>query len=109
MRLLRLSMVSAGVLCASVHAQVRTIPEQAKAGEIRHVHEALVSISGVELRLAPGAQIRDESNRVIVPTAVPPGVQVRYLLDDEGLVRQVWILTPEEAKRQAVKNEAVSN
>jgi len=91
------------VLSASAHAQLRAIPEHAKGGEIRHVQESIVSIDGVELRLAPGAQIRDEANRLVIPTAVPAGAQVKYLLNDEGLVRQVWILTPAEAKREAVK------
>jgi hypothetical protein len=100
---MRLFAVLILVLSASAHAQLRTIPEQAKGGEIRHVQESIVSISGVELRLAPGAQIRDEANRLVVPTAVPAGAQVKYLLNDEGLVRQVWILTPAEAKREAVK------
>jgi hypothetical protein len=109
MELLRLFIASACLLSASAHAQLRTIPGEAKGGEIRHVQDTIVSINGVELRLAPGAQIRDESNRILVPTAVPAGAQVKYLLNDEGLVRQVWILTPEEAKPQAVKNEAANN
>jgi hypothetical protein len=97
------------VLTALAHAQVRSIPGDAKRGEIRHVQEAIVSIDGVQQRLAPGAQIRDQDNRLLVPTAVPAGAQVRYLLNDQGQVRQVWILTPAEAKRQAVKKEAAKN
>jgi hypothetical protein len=100
---MRLFAVLILVLSASAHAQLRAIPEQAKGGEIRHVQESIVSINGVELRLAPGAQIRDEANRLVVPTALPSGAQVKYLLNDEGLVRRVWILTPAEAKREAVK------
>ena len=98
MALLRLLLVFACVLSASAQAQqLRTIPEQAKGGEMRHLQDMIVSIDGVVLRLAPGAQIRDQANRVVVPTAVPPGTQVKYLLDDAGLVRAVWILTPQEA------------
>jgi hypothetical protein len=94
----RLLLVLACVLSASAQAQqLRTIPEQAKGGEMRHLQDMIVAIDGVELRLAPGAQIRDQANRVVVPTAVPAGAQVKYLLDEQGLVRQVWILTPQEA------------
>jgi len=100
MRLLRLLVGGVLVWAQGAHAQARTIPEQAKAGEIRHVQDMIVSIDGVALRLAPGAQIRDQSNRLMVPAALPPGAQVKYLLSDEGLVRQVWILTPEEAVKQ---------
>jgi hypothetical protein len=110
MHLLRLSVAAICLLSGSVHAQLRSIPDQARRGEIRHLQDADVSIDGVRQRLAPGAQIRDESNRVVVPAAVPAGAQVKYVLNDEGLVRQVWILTPAEAaKPRAVKNEAVQN
>jgi hypothetical protein len=36
---------------------------------------------------------------VIVPTALPTDALVKYRLDDNGQVREVWILTPEEAAR----------
>ena len=80
-------------------AQVRSIPKDARAGEIRHLQGMVVEIDGTPKRLAPGAQIRDASNRIILPTAIPPATLVRYVLDAEGKVRQVWILTPEEAQR----------
>ena len=99
MPLLRLLLAFACLLCAGVHAQVRAIPGDAKRGEIRHVENMLVQIDGTPQRLAPGAQIRDASNRVLVPTALPAGAQVKYLLNEEGMVRRVWILTPEEAKQ----------
>ncbi len=82
---------------AAAHGQLRAIPEDAKRGVMRHVQEMIVEIDGAQQRLAPGAQIRDESNLLVVPSAVPPGTPVKYKLDGEGLVRQVWILTPQEA------------
>ena len=82
---------------AAAHAQLRTIPQEAKRGEMRHLRDMVVAIDGVPQRLSPAAQIRDAANRIVVPTALPAGAQVRYLLDREGLVRQVWILTPLEA------------
>jgi hypothetical protein len=97
---MRLFAVLILVLSASAHAQLRMIPAQAKAGEMRHVQDMIVAIDGVERRLAPGAQIRDASNRVVLPSAVPAGAHVKYVLNDEGLVRQVWILTPEEAAKR---------
>lgn len=97
------------LFAAGALAQARSIPEQAKNGELSHLQDMIVSINGVAVRLAPGVQIRDQDNRLVVPAAVPAGSQVRYLLDPEGLVRQVWILTPEEAKQPAAKNEAGNN
>jgi hypothetical protein len=93
-----LAILLCAALCAlSAQAQVRNIPEQAKDGEISHLQDMIASINGVAVRLAPGVQIRDQDNRLVLPTAVPPGSQVKYLLDEQGMVRQVWILTPAEA------------
>jgi hypothetical protein len=78
-------------------AQLRTIPQDARLGQIRHLSEMLIEIDGKERRLSPGAQIRDDSNRIIVPTAIPAGAAARYVVDGEGNVRQVWLLTSEEA------------
>ena len=80
-------------------AQVRSIPADAKVGQIRHLQDMLVEIDGAPQRLAPGAQIRDVSNRIILPTAIRPGTRVKYVVDAAGQVRKVWILTPKEAQR----------
>jgi hypothetical protein len=91
----------AGVLlalfCAAAAAQLRTIPQDAVRGTMRHVQDMIVEIDGARAQLAPGAQIRSPSNRLVLPTAIPPGVTVRYKLDDAGQVNQVWMLTRREA------------
>ena len=88
------------LLAASLaSAQVRSIPADAKVGEIRHLQDMLVEIDGAPQQLAPGAQIRDASNRIIMPIAIPPGTRVKYLVDAAGQIQRVWILTPEEAQR----------
>jgi len=94
------------LLPTSVHAQARNIPEQAKAGAITHLQDMIVSIDGTAVRLAPGVQIRDQNNLLIVPTALPPGSQVKYLFGPDGMVRQVWILTPLEAQQPAASDKA---
>ena len=80
-------------------AQLRSIPKDARAGEIRHLQGTVVEIDGAQQRLAPGAQIRDASNRIILPIAIPSGTLAKYLVDASGQVHRVWILTPEEAQR----------
>ncbi len=81
----------------SAAAQLRSIPADAQRGEIRHVQGMLVEINGQRVLLAPGAQIRDASNRGIVPTALPPGAPIRFLLDAQGNPIRIWLLSPEEA------------
>jgi hypothetical protein len=85
------------LFAAAAAAQLRTIPADALRAEMRHVQENVVEVNGKRAQLAPGAQIRDASNRVIVPTALPSGSVVKYRLDKSGHVREVWILTPKEA------------
>jgi hypothetical protein len=93
----------AGCVTVSL-AQLRTIPDDAARGVIRHLQEMTVEIDGAPRRLAPGAQIRNETNLIVVPGAIPAGTPVKYKLDDAGLVREVWFLTPKEAA-QADKNK----
>jgi len=85
------------LLAVPAAAQLRTIPQDAQRAEIRHVQANTVELNGRQAQLTPGAQIRDASNRIIMPTALPAGALVKYRLDGEGLVRNVWILTPQEA------------
>ena len=85
------------LFAGAAQAQIRAIPAEAKRGEMRHVQEMIVEIDGERVRLAPGAQIRNPENLIMVPMAVPAGVLVKYLLDGQGLVQRVWILSPQEA------------
>jgi hypothetical protein len=85
---------------AAAQAQLRTIPQDALRGTISHVQEMIVDIDGTQRRLAEGAQIRDRQNRVVLPTAIPPGTPVKYQLDADGVVQAVWFLTHKEAQAQ---------
>ena len=81
----------------TAQAQLRTIPAEAKRATMSHVEGMTVEIDGRKMLLAAGAQIRDGRNMIVVPTAVPKGILVRYQLDTQGLVGRVWILSPQEA------------
>jgi hypothetical protein len=77
-------------------AQLRTIPKDAELGELRHLQAMLVEIDGKPRELAPGAQIRDPDNRLVLPTSLVEKSQVRYLVDANGMVHRVWILSAAE-------------
>ncbi len=81
-------------------AQFRTIPDTAKRGQMQHVSESLVEIDGQRAQLAAGAQIRDESNRIVVPAALSQRLSlVKYQVDASGHVTRVWILSAAEASQ----------
>jgi len=88
----------AGLLfVASAAAQLRTIPSSAERGVMTHLSGMLVSLNGKRVQLAAGAQIRDTSNRIILPSGLPADARVKYTLDVQGQVHRVWILSPAEA------------
>ena len=81
-------------------AQLRTIPDEAQRGYIRHLREMLVEIDGREVLLSPSSTIRDRLNLIIVPSALPAGgAEADYLIGADGQVQRVWLITPEEAAR----------
>ena len=84
-------------LAASAAAQLRTIPPDAKRARMSHVQDMIVELNGQRARLAPGSQIRDANNLVVLPAALPPSSLVKFRADAEGMIRQVWILSPHEA------------
>ena len=75
----------------AAQAQLRSIPEDAKRGEMRHLQETVVELNGNAVRLAPSAQIRDPSNRIVLPSTLAQTVLVKYLADPQGLPVRVWI------------------
>lgn len=81
----------------TAEAQLRTIPADAKRATMSHVHGMIVEIDGKRAELSAGAQIRDGGNLIVVPTAVPPGVLVKYRAGQDGKLSGVWILSPQEA------------
>jgi hypothetical protein len=78
---------------------VRTLPEDARRAYLSHVRENVLSLDGVQTRLAPGGQIRGQNNLLVLPTNVPRDSLVKYQLDRSGELYRAWILTAEEAAR----------
>jgi len=91
-----ISLILLMALAATATAQLRTIPKEAKVGEIRHLQDMVMEIDGKPQRLTPGAQIRDTDNRLVVPASVAAKTQARYLLDATGMVHRIWLLSPRE-------------
>jgi hypothetical protein len=77
-------------------AQIRSIPNEAVLGQLRHLEAMVVEIDGKPRSLAPGAQIRDPDNRLVLPVSLVEKTQVRYLVDSDGMVHRVWILSAAE-------------
>ena len=85
-----------------VLAQTRPspIPEDSRRGYIRHVEEMAITVDDKVMQLAAGATVRNQQNLIIVPMSIPrEGAWADYMLDRDGQVLRVWLLTPAELAR----------
>jgi len=90
------------LLAVPAVAQVRTppIPDSTLRGYVRHLGEMAVAVDDNAMQLTAGAQIRDSQNLIIVPTAIPPnGAWADYVLNPDGQISRMWLLTPDELAR----------
>ena len=97
--MLRLAIAFTAAVCLAASAQVqRVFPQNALRGAIVIGEAPEISLNGRAGRLSPGSRIRDMNNMTVVPSAVIGGrYLVNYTIDLAGLVKDVWILRPEEA------------
>jgi len=75
----------------------RTLPENTTRGEMQVLSPTAASVDGQMRVLAPGVQIRDPFNTVVLPGMIREAVPVRYQTDMTGAISRVWILSQREA------------
>ncbi len=106
--------LAALVLCASAFAahaqQIRDFPVSALRGSLVVTLPPQVMLDGHVDRLAPGARIRDMQNLFVLSGSIA-GKQllVNYTRDPAGLLRDIWILTPDEARLKRASANSGSN
>jgi hypothetical protein len=94
------TLFAAMVVAAPVAAQnVRNFPVNTLRGLIVFADFPQISLNGRSTQMAPGAQVRDAQNRVMLAGSLTASKWlVHYTLDVGGAqVRDIWVLTPEEA------------
>lgn len=90
-------------LLAAAQAQTvqRKFPANALRGEIAFGQPPEVAVNGQPTRLSPGARIRGANNMLVLSgSLMGHSAVVHYVLDAQGLVHDVWILTDAERARQ---------
>ncbi|MBK9954426.1 MAG: hypothetical protein IPP18_04605 [Rhodocyclaceae bacterium] len=75
----------------------RILPDDTKKGELMVASPTSGSIDGQPVALAPGVQIRDPFNMLVLPGMIQRAVPVRYQMDVSGAIAKVWILSQQEA------------
>ena len=86
----------------SAFAQVqRNFPPNALRGELVVGELPQVSVNGAAGALAPGARIRGQNNMLQMSGSLAGAkLLVHYTLDTAGQVKDVWILTADEAAKR---------
>ena len=80
---------------------VRNFPKAALRGLLVVRAPPDISMNGKADRLAPGVRIRNlNNNYVLSGTLLGQELLVNYTRDSSGLVYEVWILNPEEAREK---------
>lgn len=79
----------------------RNFPQTALRGEMVVVAPPDITMDGLPLRLAPGARIRGGTNMIVLSGGLlGQKLTVNYTVEFGGLVKDVWLLRPEEQARQ---------
>jgi hypothetical protein len=88
-------------LVAPAAAQSRTFPQNALRGALVVTSPSDATLNGQSVRLAPGLRIRGQDNMLAMTgPLIGARLLVHYTTDVQGLVNNVWILTPGEAEKK---------
>lgn len=91
----------------SAYSQLmRNFPFDSKLGKLKAFAYPEVKIDGQTLHLGAGSQIRDKNNLIILPTMMNEKGPVRYQLDAMGNIHRIWLLSPDEAKQERIKERS---
>lgn len=89
-----LMLASAAAMAQGVSRQ---FPANIKRGMMMVTAPPEVQINGTAMRLSPGVRIRGPNNLLLMSGAlIGQQYAINYVLEQQGLVRDVWILTQAE-------------
>ncbi len=88
------------MLAATSAIAERSFPPGAKRGELKAHEYPRYQIGKAIYRISAGGRIFNEQNMIIMPVSLQrQTAQVMYLIDMNGNLSALWLLTREEAAR----------
>lgn len=94
----------------AAQSTLRHFPPAAKRGMLEVLTPPDVLINGTRERLSPGARIKGVTNTVVMSgSLVGSRVLVNYVRDPQGMIHDVWILGPDEARLERGGMETIRN
>jgi len=89
---------------------VREFPAKALRGLMEVTSPPNILLNYKPQRLSPGARIKDTKNLIVMSASlVGKELLVNYTTNPQGMVYEVWILTPAEAKLKRDGLETLTN
>ncbi|MGJ7510637.1 hypothetical protein [Variovorax sp. GT1P44] len=84
----------------------RNFPNGTLRGKFMVVNAPEIVLDGQAERLSPGARILGANRMLVMPASITgQNLLVNYTRDAAGMVREVWILTPDEARAKRASAE----
>lgn len=99
--LLTLGLGNGGGITTSAYAQVtlRALPQGLKFSHLEVTQAPQVLLGGKPDRLSPGARVLDPDNRLLLSGSLAgQKLPVLYRREMHGLIHEVWLLRPDEAR-----------
>ena len=90
-------------------ADGRPFPPTAKRGKMTPAAHPAIVIDGKTRMLSPAARIFNQENTIDMPASLRGrDIVVNYQEDGDGMILNVWMLTPEEASQRAPAGNGVT-
>ncbi len=78
---------------------MRNFPPNVQVGELRGIQNGVAQVGDKIYRLTPATRIYNTNNLIVLPVSAPQSGRVAFVLDPQGFLSKIWVLTPEEAAR----------
>lgn len=105
--------VVTGLLPGMAAAQglaVRQFPTKALRGMLEVTAPPNILLNNKPARLSPGVRIKNTKNLIVMSaTLVGKPLLVNYVTDPQGMLHEVWILTPAEAQLKRAGLDVLTN
>lgn len=87
----------------------RVFPKGTVRGQMTFMRGKEVAINGKREMLSPGARVHDEKNRIpLRGTLDGKTYTVNFVRGPRGVIREVWLLTPQEIQRPMPSDPATA-
>ena len=87
----------------------RVFPKGTVRGQMTFMRDKEVAVNGVREKLSPAVRVHDERGRIPLRGALDGKTYtVNFVRDPRGVIREVWLLTPQEMQKPMPSDSATA-